>query len=98
MIDLRRLDGMFRDYADDPVKRAEYQRDVSAEKWRVAWERYDQLRFARLCHYLRARQPDAMIGYSILIYRLSAAEIADATGDSLPAWSKAIERSVQAGH
>lgn len=95
---LRRLDSMFRDYAKDPAKRAEYQRDVSAEKWRVAWERYDQLRFARLCHYLRARQPDAMIGYSILIYRLSASEITDATGDSLPAWSAAIERSVQAAH
>lgn len=93
---LRRLDGMFRDYANDPVKRAEYQRDVSAEKWRVAWERYDQLRFARLCHYLRARQPDAMVGYSILIYRLSEAELKAATEDSLAAWSSAIERGLQA--
>ena len=35
----------------------------------------DRLRFARLAQYLRLRRPDAMIGYSILIYRLSAEEV-----------------------
>jgi len=33
--------------------------------------RLEQLRFGRLCHYLRDRTPDAEVGYSILIFRLS---------------------------
>jgi len=41
----------------------------------AAWRRFDQLRFARLCACLRARAPEAMIGYSILIYRLSDEEV-----------------------
>ncbi|MDD3180232.1 MAG: glycosyltransferase family 39 protein [Opitutaceae bacterium] len=36
---------------------------------------FDRLRFSRLCRYLRGREPDASAGYSILIYRLSAAEL-----------------------
>ncbi len=31
---------------------------------------YEYLRFRRLAAYLRRREPDAMVGYSILIYRL----------------------------
>lgn len=48
------------------------------ETWRQhesTWLRYDALRFARLCHYLRARSPDAVIGWSIFIYRLTQPEI-----------------------
>lgn len=37
-----------------------------------------KLRFARLCAYLRQREPDASIGYSILIYRLSDQQVQDA--------------------
>jgi 4-amino-4-deoxy-L-arabinose transferase-like glycosyltransferase len=36
---------------------------------------YEQLQFGRLCHFLELRPPDARAGYSILIYRLSAAEV-----------------------
>lgn len=61
------------------------------------WKRYDQLRFARLCHYLRVRPCDAMIGYSILVYRLDSEELAAATGESLKAWSALIERTVTGG-
>ena len=32
----------------------------------------------RLVAFLRAREPDAMIGYSILIYRLTDADVAQA--------------------
>jgi len=35
---------------------------------------FDQLQFARLAAYLRQREPDDFVGYSILIYRLSDAE------------------------
>jgi hypothetical protein len=36
---------------------------------------FAHLRFARLCHYLQTRPPDAQAGYAILIYRLSAADL-----------------------
>jgi hypothetical protein len=39
------------------------------------YERYDELRLARLCKYLQRREPDASAGYSILIFRLTAAEL-----------------------
>ena len=45
---------------------------------------YDALRFARLCMALRQREPDDMAGYSILIYRVSQAEL-DAALDGPPA-------------
>ncbi|HZZ27226.1 MAG TPA: glycosyltransferase family 39 protein [Pirellulales bacterium] len=39
---------------------------------------YEQLRFARLCAFLRQREPDANAGHSILIYRLSDADVEQA--------------------
>jgi 4-amino-4-deoxy-L-arabinose transferase-like glycosyltransferase len=93
---LRQQDAMFRLYQSEPGRRAELQREVSAPQWNAAWARYDLLRFARLCHYLRARRPDAVIGHSIFVYRLSAAEIADATAGPIANWSAAIERALQA--
>jgi hypothetical protein len=34
--------------------------------------------FARLCHYLRAKQPIAQPAYTFLIYRLTDAEVVKA--------------------
>jgi hypothetical protein len=82
-------------YQNDPRRRAELRHDIPEENWSTVSKRYDQLRFARLCYYLRARQSDAAIGHSILIFRLSAEEIADATGGALQPWKKAIERAVE---
>jgi len=39
---------------------------------------FEHLRLARLCAYLRRREPDAYAGYSILIYRVTAEELRDA--------------------
>ena len=39
---------------------------------------FNELRLARLCTVLRRREPDAQIGYSILIYRLSDAQVREA--------------------
>lgn len=58
------------------------------ETWRQdesIWLRYDGLRFARLCHYLRASQPDAVIGWSIFVYRLNAADLTTALDGAPPA-------------
>jgi hypothetical protein len=44
----------------------------------------EQMRFARLCFFLQLRRPDAVIGHSILIYRLTDLEVGVAEGASLP--------------
>ncbi|MSU47636.1 MAG: hypothetical protein EXS37_00810 [Opitutus sp.] len=93
---LRALEPLLLAYQGDPVRRAELQRDAPAENWALAWKRYELLRFARLCHFLRVRAADANIGYSILVFRLSTAEVAAATAGSLSDWSKLIERTVTA--
>jgi hypothetical protein len=45
---------------------------------------YEQLQFGRLCHFLQFRQPDAMVGYSFLIFRLNDNEITLALKAPLP--------------
>ncbi|MEI7553120.1 MAG: glycosyltransferase family 39 protein [Verrucomicrobiota bacterium] len=90
---MRTFEPVFEVYFSDPQRRAELDRQASPEKWQRAWTRHDLLRFARLCHYLRVRRPDDTIGHSVLIYRLTAAEIAAATTDTLEAWRTAVERA-----
>ena len=67
---------------------------ASDARMETAWKRYDELRFERLCHYLRVRRPDAVVNYTIFIYRLSADEIAASTGGSLRDFTNAIERAL----
>jgi hypothetical protein len=38
-------------------------------------EMFEQLRFGRLCHFLKYRQPDALVGNTIFVFRLSEEEI-----------------------
>ncbi len=90
---LRTFEPMFQLYSTDPAARARLDKELAAEKWTMSRDRFQHLRFARLCYYLRARKPDASIGYSILIYRLTAEEVAAATAGSLRDWSLLIERS-----
>lgn len=80
-------------FQNNPARRADLLRDVPAENWRTAWQRYEQLRFARLCHYLRARAADASIGHTIRIYRLTADELRAAISGDLRAWSELIQRA-----
>lgn len=90
---LRGLEPAFLAFQNEPARRAELLRDAPAENWATGWRRYELLRFARLCHYLRARAADASIGYSIRVYRLSAQEIAAATG-GVHEWRALIEQAV----
>ncbi len=70
------------------VQMFEYAKKQGAEKkeflakvpWPEVFHAYDQLRFGKLCDYLRRREPDAQIGYSILIYRLGADDLREALG------------------
>jgi hypothetical protein len=61
--------------AGDP----EAQRRLIAKRGEAFWRdllwTFDMLRQARLTAYLRGREPDAEVGHSILIYRLSAEEV-----------------------
>jgi hypothetical protein len=66
---------------------------LTREEWQKAWNQYELLRFARLCHYLRARQPEAQPGYSILVYRLDQGEIDAALNGDLRQLAAAIERT-----
>ncbi len=66
--DFFRIDGQ-------PENQPDLLEKATAEEWRHAWSVYDELRFARLCEYLKVRPPDVMIGYSILIFDLEALEL-----------------------
>jgi hypothetical protein len=92
----RALEPVLLDYQNDPGRRTELLKQAPASKWETAWARYELLRFARLCHFLRVRPADASIGYSIRIYRLSADEVAGAVGGSARDWESLIERTVAA--
>jgi 4-amino-4-deoxy-L-arabinose transferase-like glycosyltransferase len=62
--------------APGSAERAELIRQNSAERWTHEYEAFANLRFGRLCAYLRHHgPPDAAIGYAILIWRLEADEL-----------------------
>ncbi len=90
---LRLNDRAFRTIKADPLGPPEVFAGVTREEWSHAWNIYESLRFARLCHYLRARQPDGTAGYSILIYRLSPQELADALDGNVATLADAIARA-----
>ena len=48
------------------------------EAWSALFERFAQFRFARLTAFLRQREPAHQIGYSILVYPLTDADVAAA--------------------
>lgn len=91
---LRLSDASFRALQASPHDRPELLLGLTQEEWTNAWKRYELLRFARLCHYLRARQPEAQPGYSMLVYRLDQAEIDDALNGDLRQLAAAIKRAL----
>jgi hypothetical protein len=87
---------LFREYWRNPVTRRELIDAGAAVAFELMWHRYDELRFARLCHYLRARGPDDTIGYSILVFRLSDAEVAAALRTPYSQWLESVARAGEA--
>ncbi|MBI9084524.1 MAG: hypothetical protein JEZ11_13065 [Desulfobacterales bacterium] len=71
--------GVVRQYVaaqQDPIKyRALMDQWHSEGKVVSIIRRFYELRLARLCHYLKKRAPDAHVGYSILIYKVSPEEL-----------------------
>jgi hypothetical protein len=90
---LRTFEPMFQSYASDPAVRAKLESELPRDKWTSSRDRFLHLRFSRLCYCLRSRRPDAVIGYSIYVYRLNSSEVAAATAGNLRDWSALIERS-----
>lgn len=91
---LRAIEPTLLAYQRDPARRAELLQAAPAGNWTTTWKRYELLRFARLCHYLRVRTPDGVVGHSIRIYRLTADELRGAVGGSATEWRELIERTV----
>ncbi|MGC4073945.1 MAG: glycosyltransferase family 39 protein [Nibricoccus sp.] len=60
---------------NNPAKRAEAFARAPAQRWTEILELFTQYRFARLTAYLRQREPEDHIGYSILIYHLTDADL-----------------------
>lgn len=75
---LRPLEPSFHNFLTRPETRPALLEQADARRWNRLWTRYSELRFARLCAFLRQRQPDAHVGWSILIYRVDARELAEA--------------------
>lgn len=88
---LHELEPDFLALQEEPARRAELLSKVPWEKWRAGWKTFESLRFARLCHYLRLKRPTALIGHSILVFRLDQTEVLAATGGSIRDWQQALE-------
>lgn len=91
--ELRAGETLLLEFQHNPARRAALLAATPEEKWRAAWRRYELLRFARLCHWLRVHAPEANLGGSILVHRVSAAELKAAVGGSLSDWQQLIERT-----
>lgn len=91
-------ESVFLAFAEPANEQSETLPGPSISEWKNAWNLYSLLRFARLCHYLRAREPDAMIGYSILVYRLDQTELDGAINGDLRQLATAIEHAPHAGN
>jgi hypothetical protein len=94
---LRLNDAQFRALRAHPDHPAELLQGLTYGEWEQAWKLYEQLRFARLCVYLRSREPEASAGYSILIYRLTAEDLRLALESDLPAFITAVTQPPQSG-
>mgnify|MGYP001597766199 CR=1 FL=1 len=88
---LRNLETSFWAMNGHPEQHPDLLDGASADEWHHAWDLYSELRFARLCEYLKIRPPEAMIGYSILIFDLNQQELDQALAADLPALIRLIE-------
>jgi hypothetical protein len=81
---------LFKAYWNDPAARVRLLKQFPATQLDAAWTRFDWLRFARLAAYLRAKRPEAMIGYSIFIYRLTDDEVDRVLNRRYSDWQAAV--------
>jgi hypothetical protein len=65
-------------FSDDPTERSAALARFSAEYWIEAINTHEYLRFRRLAAFLRQSEADDNVGYSILVYHVSADELSRA--------------------
>jgi hypothetical protein len=68
--------GIFARASENEQAWAALMQQTGQQYWQQLFTQFDQLRTGRLVAFLRHREPDALIGYSILIYRLTDADLA----------------------
>lgn len=68
----------YRRSLSDPALQSRIKAFATDQQWNDMFNLFERLRFSRLCSFLREREPDDEVGHSILIYRLSDADIAKA--------------------
>jgi hypothetical protein len=69
---------------DDPAARASALRLHPPDEWALTLDYFDMFRFARLTAWLRRREPAGTINGSILVYPLSASDLAQAVDGPPP--------------
>jgi len=60
---------------EDRQARARVFGEMRAPEWRRLFDRFDAYRFARLTAYLRSREPNDNVDFSILVYKLDDADL-----------------------
>jgi 4-amino-4-deoxy-L-arabinose transferase-like glycosyltransferase len=74
----------------DPEMYERLLKDPAATEMRAQWNQvmsaFDRYRLARLCAFLRTREPDDSVGYSILIYYVDEEELDRALNQPPTAW------------
>lgn len=88
--DGRALTPLFRSYWHDPAARTWALSQIKEEELLLRWQRHDWLRFSRLATYLRHRRPDAVLGYSLFIYRLTDDELDRVLNRRYSDWAAAV--------
>ncbi len=71
--------------SDDAGVRTEGYRARTNEDWADILRSFEEYRFARLAAFLRAREPDDQIAFTVLVYRLNAADVARVSDGPPPA-------------
>ncbi len=64
--------------SNGPEGRSQLIAKFGQKRWLELFRQYEHLRLARLTSYLRQREPDFEINYSILVYRLEASDLSRA--------------------
>jgi len=82
---------VLRDYFLKPAAREELLKQFPSPQLDEVYRRYDWLRFARLAAYLRAKPPEAVIGYSFFIYRLTDDEVDRVLNRKYSDWFEAVQ-------
>lgn len=91
---LRTLEILARAWETSSADHRSFERQFWTDsKLRRAWTEYEELRFARLCQYLRVREPDAEIGYSVLVYHLTPEQLREALEGKLSDLLDLIEKT-----